>query len=46
MRYLVEFFGGGGWVLTEFVYKYYNKCLQGLIQATESTVLDVNLNIN
>ena len=27
------FFGGEGWVLTE--------CLQGLIQATRSTVLDV-----
>ena len=33
MRYLADFFGGGGWVLTE--------CLQGLIQATRSTVLDV-----
>jgi len=44
MRYLAEFFWGIGWLLTEFVYKYYNKCLQGLIQATGSTVWDVNLN--
>ena len=34
MRYLADFFWrGGGWVLTE--------CLQGLIQATRFTVLDV-----
>ena len=32
MRYLADL-AGGGWVLTE--------CLQGLIQATRSTVLDV-----
>ena len=44
MRYLAEFFGRRVGILAEFVYKYYNKCLQGLIQATGSTVFDVNLN--